>query len=68
MSTDPHERFAREQKAQKLAAYVAGQALRILESADDELWEATAAHAGVNAPSEDTKKRVREILLQKWMA
>lgn len=53
---------AREQKCRKVVRYILAETVKVLESADDDMWTATAAKAEVNVPSEQSRKRIIEII------
>jgi hypothetical protein len=53
---------AREAKAQRLGASLAGRFLTAVRDMTPEQWEAEAREAGVNPPSTETVARVFEIL------
>lgn len=65
-TANPFERAARAEKAAKLALWLsrefgadASEAARL---ATDSQWECIAIKAGTHVPSEETRKRVRELL------
>ena len=57
-----YEDRARYEKATTLARYLYKEFLRVASEADDEMWEKSAAKAGVNRPSAETRELVLEIL------
>lgn len=56
------EEIGREQKAKRIARAFLGAMLRALKSDDEAMWNDAAKQAGVNAPSEQTKARVIELI------
>lgn len=59
---NPHEADAREQKCKKLALSILNEAVQVVREADQAMWAAMAHRAGVNMPSEQSQKRVIELL------
>lgn len=62
---NPFEQSARERKCATLAANILAQMVQAIEQATDEMWEASAARAGVNTPSEQSRKRVIEMIKER---
>ncbi len=57
-----HEQLARERKVRILATFLHDEFIRVLEALDDDSWLNCAARAGVNKPSEESKKLVIQVL------
>lgn len=56
------EQRGREEKARKLARFIVRESVRLAHGLTPEQWENVAAQAGTKTPSDQTTRRVLEIL------
>ncbi len=62
MPANTHEDRAREEKAKKLARRALWNVIALLKEGNESMWKNMAMYSGVPMPSEQTRRRVVEIL------
>ena len=59
---NPWEENAREKKCRAMARHIVSKTIEVLRDCDDDVWSELAKESKVGVPSDESKKRVIQIL------